>query len=185
MFLIVQFFRFRVADIEQYFLCFSSVSSTLYSCLWTKHCASCGFAFVNFLNPDLAECVRRCFFQCAKTCIPGCHRFHAAERARQGFDDNIFRYVNSPVMHVAVSAQHEPLLFHGGVPVALPVPTKSIRFLRVRRGTLHVERCWRQTPPLRGSVVPTRFPEQHEVGSYIRKELCAMSFCQVARPCSK
>ena len=60
-------------------------------------------------------------------------------------------------MHDAVPAQYEPLLFHGAVPFALPAPTKSIRFLRlrnltfkngvvgightVRRGTLLVERC--------------------------------------------
>ena len=162
----------------------SSVSSTLFSCLWTsKHCASCGFAFVNFLNPDRAECVRRYFFQCARTCIPGCPRFHAAERSSPGFGDNIVRYLNSPVRHDAVPAQHEPLLFHGGVPFALPAPTKSFRFLRLRDSNLsHSKRryqaqepsaayyaacgkhhCWRQTPPLRGNVVPTRLQEQHEV----------------------
>ena len=64
--------------------------------------------------------------------------------------------MNSPVTHDAVPAQYEPLLFHGGVPFALPAPTKSVRFLRlrnltfkndvvgigntVRRGTLLVER---------------------------------------------
>ena len=141
-----------------------------------KHCASCGFAFVNFLNPDRAECVRRCFFQCARTCIPGCQHFPAAERSGQGLDDNIVRYANSPVTHDAVPAQHDPLLFHGEVPFALPAPTEIIRFFRLRNltfkigvvgignivrcGTLHVERCsraehhhcWRQTPPLHRSV---------------------------------
>ena len=148
-----------------------------------KHCASCGFAFNNFRNPDRAECVRRYFFQCARTCISGCQRFHAAERSGPGLDDNIVRYVNSPVMHDAVHAQHEPLLFHDGVPFALPAPTKSIRFLRLRDSNLsHSKRryqdqeqsaawyapcgthhCWRQTPPLRGNVVPTRLQEQQDV----------------------
>ena len=71
---------------------------------------------------------------------------------------NILRYTNSFVSHDAVPAQYMPLLFHGGVPMAFPAPTKSIRFPRlrdsnlslqndvirirnkVRRGTLPVER---------------------------------------------
>ena len=67
-------------------------------------------------------------------------------------------------MHDAVPTQHELLLFHGGVPVALPAPTKSIRFLSLRyltfkngvvgtgntvpRGMLLVERCFSDKPSL-------------------------------------
>ena len=39
-----------------------------------KHCASYGLAFVNFLNIDRAEQLRRCFPQYARTCLPGCQR---------------------------------------------------------------------------------------------------------------
>ena len=55
--------------------------------------------------------------------------------------------------------------------------------------------CWRQTLPLRGSVVPaklsacgihfTSFPEQHDA-TFTPATICApMSFCQAARTCSK
>ena len=59
-------------------------------------------------------------------------RCHAAERLSPGLDNNIVRYVNSLVMHDAVPAQHEPLLFHGEVPLALPATTKSVRFRWLR-----------------------------------------------------
>ena len=78
---------------------------------------------------------RKCFFQYATTCIPGCQRCHATERPSAGLNDKILRYTNSFVTHDAVPAQHEPLLFHGGVPLALPAPTKSIRFLGLRNLT--------------------------------------------------
>ena len=78
---------------------------------------------------------RKCFFQYATTCVPGCQRCHATERPSPGLNDKIFRYTNSFVTHDAVPAQHEPLLFHGGVPLALPAPTKSIRFLGLRNLT--------------------------------------------------
>ena len=41
-----------------------------------NHCASYGFAFVNFLYSDQAEQFRRCFPQYARTCMPGCQRCH-------------------------------------------------------------------------------------------------------------
>ena len=47
----------------------------------------------------------------------------------QGLNGNSLRYMNSLVMHDALPAQHEPLFFHGGVPLALPAPTKRVRFL--------------------------------------------------------
>jgi len=98
-----------------------------------NHCASYGFAFVNFLYSDQAEQFRRCFPQYARTCMPGCQRCHVRLNAPvQGLEDNIERYRNSPVMHEAVPAQYKPLLFDGGVPVAFPAPTKSIRFPRFR-----------------------------------------------------
>ena len=38
--------------------------------------------------------------------------------------DFVQRYWNSPAMHDAVPAQHEPLLIHGGVPFAVPAPRR-------------------------------------------------------------
>ena len=63
---------------------------------------------VTFLNPDRANCFRRCSFQYARTCIPGCQHSHATERASPGLNDNNLRYTNSFVTHDAVPAQHEP-----------------------------------------------------------------------------
>ena len=71
-----------------------------------KHCASYGLAFVNFLNFDRAEQLRRCFPQYARTCIPGCQR---------------------PVMVDAVPAQYKHTLIHGRVSMAFPAPTMSMR----------------------------------------------------------
>ena len=50
----------------------------------------------------------------------------------QGLEDTFKRYIKSPVVHVTFPAQYMPLLFHGGVPMALPAPTKSFRFPRLR-----------------------------------------------------
>ena len=68
--------------------------------------------------------------------MPGCQRCHATERASPGLNDNILQYTNSFVTHDAVPAQYMPLLFHGGVPVSISAPTKSIRFLRLRDSNL-------------------------------------------------
>ena len=45
----------------------------------------------------------------------------------------------------AVHAQYNPLLFHGGVLLALPAPTKTIRFLTLRR--LHAMTCMPKSVP--------------------------------------
>ena len=45
----------------------------------------------------------------------------------------------------AVHAQYNPLLFHGGVLLALPAPTKTIRFLRLR--SLHAMTCMPKSVP--------------------------------------
>ena len=50
----------------------------------------------------------------------------------------ILEDMNSPLLHDAVPAQYVP---HGGVPVALPAPTKSIRFLSLRHHTFKKRRC--------------------------------------------
>ena len=56
-------------------------------------------------------------------------------KVNEGLQENILRYTNSFVTHDAVPAQHQLPLIHGGVPFALPAPTNSIRFLRLRNLT--------------------------------------------------
>ena len=121
------------------------ISSALLVCSFL--CALASLSLVSFSSSST-------WLRFARTCISGCQRCHATERASPAFDDNIVRYVNSPVAHDAVPAQHDLLLFLGGVPFAPPAPTKIIRFFRLRnltfkiglvgigntvqRGTLHV-----------------------------------------------
>ena len=64
----------------------------------------------------------------------------------QGLEDNILRYTNSFVTHDDVPAQYMPLLFHGGVPMAFPAPTKSIRFPRLRDFNLSCSKRRYQVP---------------------------------------
>ena len=78
------------------------------------------------LSQTRREQFRRCSFQYARTCLPVCQRCHATERASPGLNDNILQYKNSFVTHDAVPAQYMPLIFHGGVPVSISAPTKSI-----------------------------------------------------------
>ena len=47
----------------------------------------------------------------------------------------------SRVMHDAVLAQYELLLFHGGVPIVLLAPMKSFLFLRLRNLTFKQRLC--------------------------------------------
>ena len=98
--------------------------------------------------------------------------------------------------------------FHGGVPFALPAPTKIIRFFRLRNLTFKigavgmgtqcgVVRCMCNAvlgrniitvgvKRLRCAEVLFQPGYQSNMKCYvnIREELCAMTFCQVARPCS-
>ena len=105
------------------------ISSALLVCSFS--CVLASLSFVSFSSSST-------WLQFAKPCISGCQRCQATERASPAFDDNIVRYVNSPVAHDAVPTQHDPLLFLGGVPFALPAPAKIIRFWRLRNLTLKI-----------------------------------------------
>lgn len=50
----------------------------------------------------------------------------------QGLACHIERYRDSPVMHEALPDECRPVLFHGGVRVAFPAPTKPLRRPRMR-----------------------------------------------------
>ena len=81
------------------------------------------FAFINLRNLDKSN------FEDVPFSMPG--------RACQDVNvDNILRYTNRFVTHDAVPAQYMPLLFHGGVPISISAPTKSIRFLGLRDSNL-------------------------------------------------
>ena len=103
---------------------------------------------------------RRCSFQYARTCLPGCQRCHATERACPGLNDNILQYTNSFVTHDAVPAQYKPLLF----PAAFPAPTNSIRFPRLRDFNLsHSKRCFQDQERLPWRECQFQFQHQRRV----------------------
>lgn len=51
---------------------------------------------------------------------------------RQGLQEHIERYRNSPVMHKSVPDAYKPVIFEKGVRVSFPAPTKAIRPPRIR-----------------------------------------------------
>lgn len=51
---------------------------------------------------------------------------------RQGLQEHIERYRNSPVMHKSVPDEYKPILFHEGKRIDFPPPTKAIRPPRIR-----------------------------------------------------
>jgi len=51
---------------------------------------------------------------------------------RQGLEEHIERYRNSPVMHKSVQDECKPVLFEDGMRIPFPAPTKAIRPPRIR-----------------------------------------------------
>jgi hypothetical protein len=52
---------------------------------------------------------------------------------RQGLDELVSRYRDSPVMHRSVPDEHRPALFEGGNRIKFPVPTCPLRRPRLRK----------------------------------------------------
>merc|ERR1711933_488871 len=50
----------------------------------------------------------------------------------QGLQAHIERYRNSPMMHESVPPQYKPALFHNGMFMPFPEPTKRLRAPRIR-----------------------------------------------------
>merc|ERR1711916_247075 len=119
----------------------SAVSSTLFTCQWTSI-----IVLVTVLPLSTSSTLtRQSNSEDVFLSMPGRQRCHVRLNAPvQGLEDNVERYRNSPVMHEAVPAQYKPLLFDGGVPVAFPAPTKSIRFPRLRNFNLSHSKRRRQ-----------------------------------------
>merc|ERR1712186_284538 len=91
----------------------------------TKH--GLGYAFINLVSTESAECFRQKFHGFSKWPL------HSAKicavswsNAYQGVHDNVERYRNSPVMHESVPDGFKPLLFVNGTRVPFPPPTKTI-----------------------------------------------------------
>eukprot|EP00404_Azadinium_spinosum_P007358 CAMPEP_0180455326 /NCGR_PEP_ID=MMETSP1036_2-20121128/20737_1 /TAXON_ID=632150 /ORGANISM="Azadinium spinosum, Strain 3D9" /LENGTH=269 /DNA_ID=CAMNT_0022461875 /DNA_START=171 /DNA_END=977 /DNA_ORIENTATION=+ len=88
-----------------------------------------GYAFVNLVNSTQVKRFWNTFEGTSKWTIPShkiC-RLSWVEEKHSGFQENIERWRNSPVMHEQVPDEYKPLIFSGTFPVSFPPPTKSIR----------------------------------------------------------
>jgi len=96
--------------------------------------ACLGYAFVNFRCPGDA---RRCWeIFCGLTdwgrpSEKACEVMWA--EPCQGLEAHVDRYRSSPVMHSSVPDEWKPAIFHDGVRVPFPPPTKSVSAPKVRR----------------------------------------------------
>ena len=114
------------------FLCriYQNASLTLFACQWTSNSVP-----ITVLPSSTYSTLTRAIPNTPGRACQDVRVVYAIERAGPGLDDNIMRYVNSPVAHDAVPAQHDPVLFLGGVPFALPAPSRIIRFFRLHNLT--------------------------------------------------
>mmetsp|Transcript_18956 Transcript_18956/g.30781 ORF Transcript_18956/g.30781 Transcript_18956/m.30781 type:complete len:587 (+) Transcript_18956:150-1910(+) len=94
-----------------------------------------GYALISLENPQDAETLLRYFDGCCEWGRPE-HGQAACEASwsepRQGLQEHIERYRNSPVMHTSVPDSYKPAIFKDGVRVSFPPPTKAIRPPRIR-----------------------------------------------------
>jgi len=94
---------------------------------------SLGYAFVNFVSSSDAQQFMTFFdgfsswdFQSPKVC-----QVSFAD-PNQGLEEHVKRYRDSPVMHENVPDEFKPRLYHAGMRIAFPEPTKRLRPPRVR-----------------------------------------------------
>ena len=89
-----------------------------------------------FLSSDRAEQFRRCFPSICRSCMPGCRRCHLRLKATVPWlEDNLKRFMKSPVLHDAFPAQYKPLLFD----TAFPAQTNSVRLPSPANSTFHTQ----------------------------------------------
>jgi hypothetical protein len=95
--------------------------------------ASLGYAFINLVSVEVVMEFWNTFdgyenwkIESAKTCRVSWSDPH------QGLEEHVNRYRNSPLMHEDVPDDVRPVLFQGGVRIAFPAPTKSLRAPRLR-----------------------------------------------------
>lgn len=95
-----------------------------------------GYAFINLVDPRVAECFRVHFDGFSRWTIPS-HKVAEVtwSNPSQGLATHIERYRNSPVMHEAVPDEFRPVMLEGGQRVPFPPPTKAIKMPRIRQST--------------------------------------------------
>jgi len=83
-----------------------------------------GYAFLNFVLPEVADQFRQHFSGLAMSSTKVCEVTWSD--SVQGLHNHMERYRNSPVMHESVPDELRPLLFRGMERVPFPAPTRTI-----------------------------------------------------------
>lgn len=92
-----------------------------------------GYAFVNFLTPEVADDARKHFHGFTDWPISSekpCEVQNGT--AVHGRDAHVERYRNSPLMHESVPDEFRPAIYNGSERVAFPPPTRSIKAPRIK-----------------------------------------------------
>eukprot|EP00450_Noctiluca_scintillans_P000101 CAMPEP_0194495818 /NCGR_PEP_ID=MMETSP0253-20130528/13289_1 /TAXON_ID=2966 /ORGANISM="Noctiluca scintillans" /LENGTH=388 /DNA_ID=CAMNT_0039337137 /DNA_START=39 /DNA_END=1205 /DNA_ORIENTATION=+ len=98
-----------------------------------------GFAFLNFSSPADAAIFKDTFEGFCDWSVPTKKVCSARwSNPTQGWQANVARYRNSPVMHPHVPDEYKPIVFLNGQSSEFPPPTKIVRAPRVRDGTFSV-----------------------------------------------
>jgi len=98
-----------------------------------------GYAFVNMVSPEAADELRTHFQGFTRWDIDRALTEKEALGAHvtpannvQGFQANVDRYRNSPLLHPAFPDRYKPAVFQAGVRVPFPPPTEEVRAPRLR-----------------------------------------------------
>lgn len=86
-----------------------------------------GYAFINFVNGQVAEQFFQHFQGFKQWSLMSVKVSEVGWSTLQGLDGHIERYRNSPVMHPDVPDEMRPLLLQSGQSVPFPPPTKKLR----------------------------------------------------------
>lgn len=112
---------------------FSSRYDFAYLPMDFTHGVGLGYAFVNMVTSEDAVRLQCCFTGFKDWIIPSdCVCEASWSNVRQGLEQHIARYRNSPVLHPSVCDEYKPISFKNGERVAFPPPTTTIRPPRIR-----------------------------------------------------
>jgi len=92
--------------------------------------AGLSYALVNMVDNAMAKCALAHFQGFQISASNACSV--AWSSPNQGLAAHIERYRNSPMMHESVPSSYKPALYHGGILVPFPEPTRRLRAPRVR-----------------------------------------------------
>lgn len=92
-----------------------------------------GYAFINLVDPDVAEQFRERFEGYSTWSMPSDMVADVTwSSTHQGYEQHVDRYRNSPVMHETMPDECKPIALLKGVRIDFPPPTKSLRPPRIR-----------------------------------------------------